>query len=80
VHTGRASAYDMMDRPQEAPAELDRAAEFLPRFNEMWLLRGLVLFRLERPGESLAALATAEEQGNRGHGAPASRSRCTLRT
>jgi tetratricopeptide (TPR) repeat protein len=65
VHTGIASAFNMMDQPEDALAELDMAAQYVPRFNQMWLLRGLVLFRLQRLGESLDALDTAEERGNR---------------
>jgi spermidine synthase len=65
VHTGIASAYNTMNRPQEALAELDMAAKYVPNYNRMWHLRGLVLFRLNRPQESLAALTRAEELGNR---------------
>jgi tetratricopeptide (TPR) repeat protein len=65
VHTGVASAYNTMNRPQDALAELDMAAKYVPNYNRMWHLRGLVLFRLERAQESLAALVRAEELGNR---------------
>ncbi len=63
VHQLRGLALSMLDRPDEALAEFDKALAMNPRYVEALLHRGLVLNQLGKGDEAAAAFGAAGSAG-----------------